>query len=884
MNTQLIYVSKETAQVRNDADGSFLNEVSQGIVVKKGDTISVQGVAINSQGVGSDVIEIATSIKDSIYLPNKQVIRGAMYINHNQQYTCKLPTNIIKTIHTNRNGIDSDNYGYLTIDGADALPFTDNLTKREELTGYGTRYYLGTFTRTKDSVDAVVNPPYNQASADFQNLYPNYLTFNFLSTDLKFEVDTGYDNPDNIANKITQDLHSADITPLNSVLSNEIPTAFSEDNLTNFDEPNQQFIVSSKNSSSYLIYGIPRPNQNTSSKFYSIYQSMIGVSNPFYWYYGSRLLSSDNNSKNLGYMLYDYDSGIYDNQPIDGDINTLFTFPFDTDANGNYTKINDGYVMTTNLPYTSQFINNLALFLHSQKRLKTGVEKTSQGLIDDRSDIFFTYIDIGRFNDNAPQRWLSSLPSNNPIDGAFALNNKLYNTNGNSTKLSSMNNAPTTSSFFNQSLYNKAYLDLSDDESASADNTIQISNNIFNIDGKLLTPLQIAKLYDINIVPVDTGVNGGNEINIGIVLNALNLQNTALQAQQSQRRIKKGNYVLVDFSFFNPPAEAVILMNPTLIDGKDANHVDNYIKLLQVGSPNLNLNFDGVRGKFNFQNLYWANYIGNPEDATDAVSTAGQEIITANYLLGNDTFGVKVGNQPSPEIPYLKHSQSGIGFIDIGFIDDDDNVLFINQNQERIDKIYENSLLKTLGFSYNQLINRYGLPDALFTERHYNSTFKLPYQNNFPFPLTNNPEMDTEKNIALSVNAAGLPMFNLDQEKDFPNINISAETSKIYAVKNPNKLLFPYWLIQSNIIDGVDFNSMNSGDKQSIVAVCNRAYISGNFSYSFQNSYSFVATKDFVISGIKTAILNPNLTPATIDDKTTIIYQIQSPIPLFQNN
>lgn len=882
MNTQLIYVSKETAQVRNEADGSFLNEVSQGIVVKKGDSISVQGVAINSQGVGSEVIEIASSIKDSVYLPNKQVIRGAMYINHNQQYTCKLPTNIIKTIHTNRTGENSDTYGYLTIAGTDTLPFTDNLTKREELSGYGTRYYLGTFTRTKDSVDDVVNPPFDTTTADFQNLYPSYLTFNFLSTDLKFEVDIGYDNPDNIANKITQDLHSADITPLNSVLSNELPTAFSEDNLTNFDEPNQQFIVSSKNSSSYLIYGIPRPNQNTSSKFYSLYQSLLGVSNPFYWYYGSRLLSSDNNIKNLDYMFYDYNSGIYDNSPIDGDINTLFSFPFDTDANGNYVNINDGYVMTTNLPYTTQFINNLSLFLHSQKRLKTGVEKTSQGLIDDRSDIFFNYIDIGRFNDNAPQRWLSETPNNNPNDGAYALNNRLYNTNGNSTKLSSMNNAPTTSTFFNKSLYNKAYLDLSDDESASADDSIKISNTTLIVNGKTLTPLQIAQLYDINIVPVDTGVNGNNQINIGIVLNALNLQNTADQAQTSQRVIKKGNYVLVDFSFFNPPAEAVILMNPTILNGTNTNHIDNYIKLLQVGSPNINLNFDGVRGKFNLQNLYWANYIGNPEDGTDAVSTAGQEIITANYLLGQETFGIKIGNQASPEIPYLKHSQSGIGILDIGFIDDNDNILFINQNQERIDKIYEYSLLKTLGFTYQQLVNRYGLPDALFTQRHYNTTFKLPFQNNFPFPLTNNPEMDTEKNIALSVNASGLPMFNLDQEKDFPNINISAESSKIYAVKNPNKLLFPYWLIQSNIIEGVDFNSMNSGDKQSIVAVCNRAYISGNFSYSFQNSYSFVATKDFVISGIKTAVLNPNLTPATIDDKTTIIYQVQSPIPLFQ--
>jgi len=882
MNTQLIYVSKETAQVSNDKDGTFTNEVSQGILVKKGDDVSVQGVAINSQGVGTNIIEIPSIIKDNNFQPNKQVIRGAMYINHNQQYTCKLPTNEMKQIQIDKTGTDSPNYGYLTTAGSTTLPFVNNLTKREELSGYGSRYYLGTFTRKKDDVDAVVNPPFDPTSSNNQNLYPNYLTFNFLTTDLKFEVDVGYDNPDNIANKITTDLHSADIIPQNSVLYNlnDIPTSFSENNTTLVDDETQQFIASSKNSSSYLIYGIPQPNKNQTGIFYSLYQSIFGVSNPFYWYYGSRMLSSDGNLKNLSYLNYDWNSGIYDNPPIFGNIYNVFTFPTKSDTDGEYVDISDGYVMTTNLPYEQKYLEDISKFIHSQKRLKKDTIVSSQDLIDKRADHFFTYIDIGRFNDNAPRRWLNA--DNDPYSGVNALVSHLYNAPTKSTKLSTMNNAPITDTFFQTEFYNKAYLDLSSDESASADETIKLFTGNIIIDGINLTPIQIAKKYDINIIPVDSGVNGNGEVCIGIILRSLNLQDTAIDAKSSQRRVRKGNYVLVDFTFFNPPAEAVILLNPARKAGGSDTDIDDYTKLLQVGSPNINLNFDGVRGKFNFQNLYWANFIGNPADGTEAVATAGQEVITANHLLGTSTYGIKIGSNPSPQIPYLKHSQSGIGILDIGAIDNEDNILLMNNNQDNINNIYEKSLLKLLGFTYQQLTNSYGLPDTYFTQRHYNSSFKLPYQNNFPYPLTNNPEIDTEKNIGLSVNNAGLPMFNLSNEKNNPNINLSASTSKIFAVNNPNKLLFPYWLIQSDIIDGVDFNSMNSGNKQNIVAVCNRAYIAGDFAFSFANTYSFKATKDFVISSIKTAILNPDLTPASIDNKTAIIYQVQSPIPLFQ--
>ena len=62
----------------------------------------------------------------------------------------------------------------------------------------------------------------------------------------------------------------------------------------------------------------------------------------------------------------------------------------------------------------------------------------------------------------------------------------------------------------------------------------------------------------------------------------------------------------------------------------------------------------------------------------------------------------------------------------------------------------------------------------------------------------------------------------------------------------------------------------------------NKAYTSGDYAYSFGTQYSFKATKSFVISGIKTAILRPDLTPAEIDDGTAVIYKVVSPVKFFQ--
>jgi len=64
-------------------------------------------------------------------------------------------------------------------------------------------------------------------------------------------------------------------------------------------------------------------------------------------------------------------------------------------------------------------------------------------------------------------------------------------------------------------------------------------------------------------------------------------------------------------------------------------------------------------------------------------------------------------------------------------------------------------------------------------------------------------------------------------------------------------------LIQSDIIEGCKFSSENNGSEDNILALCNRAYVSGDFAFSFAPDYKFTATKDYVITGIKTRILNP---------------------------
>ena len=108
MNTILIQASKDKAKVQ-DNNGKFMNEVSQGIPVNVGDKISLEGIAINSTGVGSNIIEIPSSIKGFDYKTNTIALRFNPYIHNNLDFACPLPTNKLTTTYTTTT---DDNFGY----------------------------------------------------------------------------------------------------------------------------------------------------------------------------------------------------------------------------------------------------------------------------------------------------------------------------------------------------------------------------------------------------------------------------------------------------------------------------------------------------------------------------------------------------------------------------------------------------------------------------------------------------------------------------------------------------------------------------------------------------------------------------------------------------
>jgi hypothetical protein len=348
------------------------------------------------------------------------------------------------------------------------------------------------------------------------------------------------------------------------------------------------------------------------------------------------------------------------------------------------------------------------------------------------------------------------------------------------------------------------------------------------------------------------------------------------------------SYALVDFGFSRLKANALLVMNPVLSgiapSVAPTLEIDKFCQSLNVGSPNIDMIFDGTRGRFALENMSWVNYIDSGYGSSP-ISTAGNSVITKNKASNFKNAQGQVENLPFlffRPVPYqwLQYAQTGLGIRNVSVLTLDDEPVEIDPLDDNdIRNKYSKSLLDRLGFSYEQLTDSYGLPDAIFTQRHYQTTRKLPYTNFFPYPLTNNLEFDTAKNEGLSVNASGLPMFNPNVTRG-TNINISAESDKTYAVSLPRKLVFPYWLIQSDIITGVNYSS--NGKPQNILAICSRTYTNGDFALSPQSNYSFIATMPFVITGIKTTILNPDYTSANVEDGTCVIYKVVSPIPMFK--
>tara|TARA_R110002020_G_scaffold181364_2_gene376205 strand:+ start:13881 stop:17831 length:3951 start_codon:yes stop_codon:yes gene_type:complete len=320
-----------------------------------------------------------------------------------------------------------------------------------------------------------------------------------------------------------------------------------------------------------------------------------------------------------------------------------------------------------------------------------------------------------------------------------------------------------------------------------------------------------------------------------------------------------------------------------------ANPTADYVNTVQIGTPNPSLQFDSARGRFNFQNLHWDRFEGNKRGSSADPATTPENPsadVIVNALNSETEFFDSILAPQKIDTITLISANSGIGLIDVGLATKDAGQYEYLTDFREINKqqFWSESLLSRLGFDYKALFNTYGLPDSWFLTRTYQTFTKSKLVQYFPYPLTTNSVLDTTLAFAYDQTntPTPYPMYNLSSQQGRWNVNASTSTAQIFASNLPQKLVFPFWLIYSDIIGGITFHSSKNGAESNIIAICNRSYVSGDFSYSFATDYVFTATKDFVITGITTQILNPDLTPADIDNRTTIVYKVTKPLKMFQ--
>ena len=845
ISTTLIYCNRGQAAVKSGNTGQFVNSIAHGVKVEKGDMVSVEGIGVGTQGSGSEVIEIPEKIANYNYLTNKMQIETLLYINHNAIYDVMLPlqkgsgTGSGFSFFNSASELASGNgrYGYSTSQGYD-LQNNGKYLPTDAKQPYSLKYsgkplYLGSFAD---------NPRTGKYSniGDDEALYPSNNVFNLFNKKIILEVETGYNSPANLSKTLTQSLHQNNVTPNYTTLNGVNQLQPQSDTPYNYEGGSgieNEFAVTGEDGVTEIVWAVPRTFTNSQGiKYASPYTSTLASTNPYYHYWGSRLLCRGLNpqgtTKHNQYLNEKYSP----KTGRDFEIYSLTTRVF------NVNPTQAGFTIVTNLPYDTNTLIKLQGFLHSQKELDpVGDTLATNDLFKkENQKRFFTDLRFGRNDDSQGEN--------------VQLANNLIGTS--STQFLKLK----TRSFYEESYVGNAFVN-SETTGCSVDKTQAVT-----IKGKVYDYKEAAQYFNMNVVPVKTQYTPTSpiQINIGIVIDTGTIMIFPLEA---------GSNFLVDFSLYNRTASLSLLSSTDLIPKGSASHIDDLIPQIFIGSPEITLTFDEEAARFKFQRLYWSNYITNDVTGDDANASAGTEVITLNP--SSNIFY-------SPDKLLYRYAQAGIGITDLSVFDLDGNAQLIDWYDDNdINDKFTQSLLWRLGFRYKNFINKYGMPLALQVEKYYNTAIPTINVNKFSYPLTSNPRFDTTLLPSVSTYDNGLPAWRLGISRGQPDINIASEPNDILASALPKKLATPMWLIESDIIEGINYTI--DGIPKNVIAVVNRAYSNSDFVFSFATDYKFTATNSFVITHIKSNILTSDLINADVDDETSIIYKVEHVNKLGEN-
>lgn len=107
----------------------------------------------------------------------------------------------------------------------------------------------------------------------------------------------------------------------------------------------------------------------------------------------------------------------------------------------------------------------------------------------------------------------------------------------------------------------------------------------------------------------------------------------------------------------------------------------------------------------------------------------------------------------------------------------------------------------------------------------------------------------------------------------FPAITEQTESIRISAINLPRKMLRPYYLIRSDLIEQPKYVGHDNA-VMSVIGICDKQYSGGDFYFGSDNAFSFRITKPRTITSITTSIHDPDGTFANLDEDSAVIYRI----------
>tara|TARA_R110001632_G_scaffold20699_2_gene61591 strand:- start:182 stop:3940 length:3759 start_codon:yes stop_codon:yes gene_type:complete len=319
-----------------------------------------------------------------------------------------------------------------------------------------------------------------------------------------------------------------------------------------------------------------------------------------------------------------------------------------------------------------------------------------------------------------------------------------------------------------------------------------------------------------------------------------------------------------------------------------------------VGADSPLIAFDDKSSRFSFQQLYTAEQIGNPpsagadlnhptiDDADNKVYKVNKNLLGTNYAPDMRPYMdelVPADNSDAKKTP--AESFSNLNIFPFSIIDSHGGIFLENMGVSE-DK-WDDSLWGILGFTYNQFNNA----KTLSRQTRINDIVTIdnigkPTTNANIVPSTLNEWVTNELGTPLYTSqippsflasaTTGVPTAMKDKgyiRIKYTSVSVVQTSAQINAERLPRKMIRPYFLIKSDIIDSVNYvGGADSGTSLPVIYVINKENAFGDYFFEANEGIQFTITNPRTITSITTSVHDPDMTLANLTDDSAIIYKI----------